>query len=652
MMRPYVLFFALALLAIPSAVRAQDPVTGPDPTPDDIELYELAADSAIDADADQVVLLDEGYVVVEEEGVVRATYRTVVHVRTRDAVATNAEQVLTWDGATSTGAYNWARVVTPDGTVLEDAPIHQEASTLPTFGSEPVYSDTRQVRISLSGVEPGSIVDVSYTYEYEERIRHGDFLQAWLISSADEVRRSRLTVDVPAGFDFRIVASEGAPSYDLATTDGRDLYTWSARDQPPFEAEPFAPFENDEFHWVQVASAGSWADIGAWYAELLDDPWAITDDVRAAADSVIGEAEGRDALRALHRWIVDDFRYVSVALGERGYVPQAAADVLRTRSGDCKDKAALFIGLARALGFEAFPVLLSDGGLDERVPALTQLNHMIAAVRVDDAWVWADLTTDVVPFGGVPLSYAGEFGMIVLDDGSTHEVEFPSDEWASTTITEFEGGLTEDGLLTGRIELRADGAAAQQLRGMFGFLDPEEPEFMEDFADGFAGALFAGATGSDVVLEGMDDPDTPVRIAMNLEASRVTRPARGAGLWLETPLAPEADPTFVRQLEREAADRRLPVESEQVIGPVLEDTRIEIALPEGWLADLPPSVTVDSRFGHYESSYTQEGRIMRLRRMSNGTTGVFEPESIQELVEFYQAVLDDDARLIFVGPGG
>src|SRR5436309_16112666 len=73
--------------------------------------------------------------------------------------------------------------------------------------------------------------------------------------------------------------------------------------------------------------------------------------------------------------------YVSLSLGLGGYLPRLPAQVVESRYGDCKDKATLFIAMARAMGVHAFPVLLSsNGNADSTVPTVQQFDHMIAAI--------------------------------------------------------------------------------------------------------------------------------------------------------------------------------------------------------------------------------------------------------------------------------
>src|SRR6185503_16876731 len=133
--------------------------------------------------------------------------------------------------------------------------------------------------------------------------------------------------------------------------------------------------------------------------------------------------------------------------------------VLETKYGDCKDKATLFIALARRLGFKAYPVLLSaDGGVERGLPSINQFNHMIAAVaRPDSGYTFVDLTSDLTPWGELPPAEQGEFALVVHPDGRGEEVTLPADAVAANRADfRLEGRLTADGVFAGRYtELRA-----------------------------------------------------------------------------------------------------------------------------------------------------------------------------------------------------
>ncbi len=650
MMRPILTLVAAVLL--PSVLSAQAPQITPagDPSIVDAEIYALAVDSLDYPDEAAVILFDDGVLVLEHEGATSSTYRTVTQVLKRSAVAPTAEQMFSYDNARNEFQLNWARVVAPDGTVLMDEPVHQETSDVPSYGTEPVFNDLKQVRVSLSGVEPGSIVDVSYTLRHTDRVREGDFLQSWLISSGSQVRRSRFLIDAPADYEMNVVLSPGAPDPEVVTAGDRTVRSWTARDLEPFEPEIFAPFENEYFHWLQLGSPDSWGDIAEWYSDLIGTPYSVDDSVRAVAEREMDGRTGVEALKALHRWIAQDLRYVSVSLGDGGYVPRPGLEVVTSRAGDCKDKAVLFVALAREMGFEAYPVLLGGAGLDERLPALSQFNHMVAAVRIDGAWTYVDLTAAWVPFGEIPGESQGGFGLIVKDDGSSEEIEFPMETAEETrAVSRVTGSVDEAGGFEGRMEIEMYGAAAQGMRPVMAMEMDEE--MREDFAMGMA-QVFRGARGYDLEAFDGNDLDAPVRIAVRLEADRIGRRVRGGGFALDLPLEPVSDPAMIRELKKELETRRMGIEAEQVIGLVSNWEEFEITIPQGWTADLPPSVEVESPFGSYRSEYRQVGDTIRLIREYRGKEGILPPESLQDLIDFLEAVDADDASLITLSPAG
>ena len=57
---------------------------------------------------------------------------------------------------------NWIRVVKLDGTVISAEPTFRQESDVPAQTGDPVYSDRKVLRLSISGVAPGTIVATSY----------------------------------------------------------------------------------------------------------------------------------------------------------------------------------------------------------------------------------------------------------------------------------------------------------------------------------------------------------------------------------------------------------------------------------------------------------------------------------------------------------
>lgn len=646
-MRLCLLLLAAAAGAAPLA--AQAPVITPagDPSVRNDTLYALHADTATSDDG-WLYLLDDGVVVLERDGRMRRTFRTVVQILTREAAEQWGEQTFAWSPSRERFTLNWIRVVAPDGRVLADGPSHDQESLAPVAQANPVYTDQRTRRVSIGAIAPGTILDYSYTTETIAPTLPGDALATWRITTGRPTRRSRYILDVPAGVRPRLVERNLRQPRTERRAGDRRVYTWAAADLAPVEPEHFAADSNDVVQSLEVALPLAWADIARWYAGLAagraELPAAVAE---AFAPELAGARTLEDSLRAAHRWVAQDFRYVSLSLGIGGYRPRPPAEVLASRFGDCKDKATLFVALARSFGLRAWPVLVhSTGAADSTMPSISQFDHMIAAVETPAGRRYADLTADLVPYGEIPINVQGGFGLLVRDDGRGEPVRLPRDPAAANRVAStIEGELGPDGTFRGRYAKATTGSASYGMRNYF--LEPWTPKQREEVQQALANAVVAGATADS--LERFDGRDltAPARFRFALSTPRLLS-GQGTTRVLTLPLPSYANPALAQSLEKEVPTRRFPIDRGEVLGPAVNELTFRVTLPEGWRVDLPPDVRAASQFGTFEATYRQEGRVLTVRRRLEGTRGIAPPAAITELAAWVRAMSADDVPFVSV----
>ena len=618
-------------------------------------IYSLDVDPADHPEETAVFLLDDGVVRFEADGRSSRTFRQVVQILRPEAVEDYREFSFTYIPGHERMTVNWIRVVKPGGEVVSDEPSFVQDSDVPAQRGDPVYSDQRVRRASVTGVEPGTIVDFSYTTEELKPFLPGDFMQWWGVSTGLAVRRSRFVVDVPDSVALRIREENLNFKRRTVKKNGRTVHTWATGDLPKVKGEPYAADSNDVYMSVAVSSPTTWEDIGRWYAGHARDRYALTPAVRDKLAAVLVDAVGReDSIRAVHRWVAQDIRYVSIALGMGGYQPRAPEEVLRTGFGDCKDKATLMVAALGAVGIEAYPVLLnSTGGVERALPSLSQLNHAIVAVRHGEQYVFIDPTSSLTPYGELPPSEQGEFGMIVRPAGDVEVVTLPQaaidDNLKSQRLT---GAITEEGLFTGWYEELATGALQYQARNI---LENElEPATRTKFADALARGFYPTATGDSLELfDGKDLTATP-RIRVRIIGGRATRTS-GRTEILSLPfgsmegLAKSA--AELSDLLRERGGRRFPIDAAAVTGDNVLVQELRLTLPAGWSAQLPQSVATTSVFGRYETEYAQTGQELRMTRRFTGARGIHPPDRIGELIRWFEEIGSDDAGFIVLEKG-
>lgn len=638
------------------AAGAQAPVvtTSGDPSVRADTIYRLAVDPKGYPEEQLHWLLDDGIVRVEADGRVTATYRQVMQVLTERGAEGEREREYSYSPGRQKLTINWVRVVRPNGSIVSATPAHmQESDVAAPLSADPVYGDTRVIRMSLSGVEPGTIVDASYTTEDTLPPMRGSFYNAWRITPGVRVERSRYIVDVPAGMKLRISEQNVRFKRSERTANGRTTYMWATSGVEKIEPEMFAADStNSVVQTVTVGSPTEWSDVARWYAGLARDRMVPSPAVRSKVAALVSAARTRsDTIRAIHRWVAQDIRYVGIELGQGGYQPRAPDSVIATGFGDCKDKATLFIAALRAAGITAYPVLLNSyARASPEFPGVGQFNHAIAVVPGTDGTLhFADLTATYYPFGTLPPAEQGGFALIVHPDGRGEAIVLPRDSTGAARIVEtIAGTLSDSGVFSGTHETRLEGAGANDARALFAV--PLDSATRSAVATTMARHDFAHARGDTLIAFDGKDYAVPVRVTVRMTAPDALTRA-GNMLLFDLPLSPpgKLDVETERKLLRQP--RRFPIDVGRVSPDNSVESELRVTLPAGWKALLPSDVVIPrGPFGSYEARYSQVGRDLIVRKRRTGARGILPPERIGDVVAWFKALGKDDAKFVVLQP--
>lgn len=642
----------LLSLLLPAMAAAQAPVVTPegDPTVRDDTLYALVVRPSDHPDEAAVLLLDDGIVRLDVSGAGIRTYRMVGQILKQEAVEGWAELTFSYNPERERLQVNWARVLDLDGNVISAEPMHRQEADIPAPEGAPVFQAGRRIRLSLAGVEPGTIVDYSYTTETLQPMLDGDWWGSWFVNPGSTIRRSRLILDLPDGVPARIREIDLDFEPVIERVGGRIVRTWSRSDLPMVEPEPFLPDSTGYLQRIVYAGTVDWATIGRWFTTLAEGRADPSPAVRQRVEALTaGAGTPFEALRTVHRWVAQDIRYVSLSLGLGGYQPREPDEVLTTLAGDCKDKTTLFVAMARALGFEAYPVITASSRTDPTLPSISQFDHMIARVEMPDGPLYVDATAPLVPFGEFPASLHGKHGLLVPPRGEPTLIELPDppaeDSRKSVVIR---GRLDEDGTFTGTYEEAGTGFQQQPLREVFS-QDFTRQQF-ETITQNIAGRIFSGGRGDSLRLfDGRDLLAKPL-ITVNVQAQRATNRLPDGSHILMLPITTMGNEDMLRYFEARP-DRRAPFHIGSVSSDAATVQEFIVDLPPGWSAALPDPVTAESRFGTYHATYIQEGNRVHITRRYVGGRGIAPPDAQAELMEWLRGMLSDDTRYIVIVPG-
>ncbi|MCK5075196.1 MAG: DUF3857 domain-containing protein, partial [Calditrichia bacterium] len=199
-----------------------------------------------------------------------------------------------------------------------------------------------------------------------------------------------------------------------------------------------------------TGSYESWGTFTDFIRELIKGRYNLNEKTKAKVRDLVKDAvSDREKIDILYRFLQDRTRYQAIYLDIGGFQPHFAQDVYNNCYGDCKDLSTLMISMLDAVGIKAYPTLIltRDEGVVREDLILSQFNHFIAMVPLQNDTLWLENTADYRWAGD--LSYTDEdcSVLVILDDGYKIIKTPISKSSENLYITKFNGKLNSYGIM-------------------------------------------------------------------------------------------------------------------------------------------------------------------------------------------------------------
>lgn len=399
--------------------------------------------------------------------------------------------------------------------------------------------------------------------------------QWWFQGPGTHVRAARWLLYAPKGTTLNEDRSPAVQRAERAVGDQVRI-EWSATDMPPVVAEPNMPTMAEVAAHVIVSTVPDWDLYWTWEQALLVDVFRESPDLEALAEDLLAGAETPlEKIRRIHTYLIENIRYQQDY--ERtiaGVKPHAAPVVVARQYGDCKDKAVLFITLARMAGVEVHYALVRtrDAGPVRRDVPMQQFNHAIVYVPQQpgiDEGRFYDPTVDALDVDVLRHDDQGTWSLVYDPVGQTHtwrQIPYQAPA-ADVTRAELAASIDADGAVTGEMALIGHGRVGSVLRK-----SARNPETLAQLlsrqvvARAFPGGRLLGATPLQV-----ESIREPARVRLELAATSVGR-REGRELRMPLPIGWSPEAYFT------VAERRHPV----LLGaPRTLEWSVDLELPPG-----------------------------------------------------------------------
>jgi hypothetical protein len=361
----------------------------------------------------------------------------------------------------------YVRVVKPDGTVVVTPAYNVQDLPADVTRTAPMYSDIHQKHVAVKGLGVGDTLEYQVTLTTLKPEVPGHFWFEYTFQKDLVTLDEQVDLDLPAEKTVTVASASGDPQPAITTAAGRKLYHWSSSNLA--RPDPDAPPKSTK-HWkpsIQVTTFSSWEQVGAWYAGLQHDSLEVTPAVAAKAAALTkGLTSDDDKVHAIFNDVALHIHYVGLEFGIGRYQPHPADDVLSNEYGDCKDKHTLLAAELKAVGIDAWPVLISAGReLDPATPSPAQFNHVITLVPLNGKLIWMDSTEEVEPVGSLMMTLRDKQAL-AIPAGKPPYLERTAADLPFPQAVHYEvtGKLSDKGEFTGHVAQLYHGDVEQLLR--------------------------------------------------------------------------------------------------------------------------------------------------------------------------------------------
>jgi len=550
-----------------------------------------------------------------------------------------------------------ARTIQPDGKIIEfDGKVYEQ-----------MVEKTKGVKylaktFTLPDVHAGSIIEYHYSIDFAD---HWIFGSHWLLSEDLFTKKAIFTLKPYQRYPWNVQWSwpAGLPLGTTPPTEGPDhIVRMTSENIPAFIEEDYMPpvnevkfrvlftyrdepFESDvDKYWKQFAKKKTGQIEG--FADKKKE-------MEEAVRSIVGAS---DAPEVKLRKIYDRVQQIPNA----SYMPAKSEeqrkrenikenkdveDLWKHQYGDGVELTWLFLGLARAAGFEAYPCLVSGRGdyffRKDRMNGL-ELDANVVLVKVDGKDQFFDPGAAFTPYGLLPWMETGVAGMRFDKNGGTWiQTDMPA---SSETRIERNAQLklTTEGDLEGKLRVSFTGLEALDRR--IRQRNEDETARKKNLEDEVRNYIPAGSEVELVNTPDWKNGNVPLTAEFTLKVPGWLS-AAGKRALLPTGLfgAPEKH-LF------EHANRIWPVYFKY---PFETADDITVTLPDGWKVDnQPKDMDRDAKAVEFKLEVKNEGGAVRIKRQLRSDVLMVGKDNYSILRNFYQLVKSEDEQQIVLLPGG
>jgi hypothetical protein len=546
-----------------------------------------------------------------------------------------------------------ARTIHPDGSIVDfDGKVY-EKEIVKARGFKYLAKT-----FTFSDVQPGSVIEYHYMIDFAEGYV---FDSHWIVSDDLFTKFAKFTLKPYTEWPVQWAWPNGLPQGAKPPVNEANTVHMEINDIPAFLVEDDMPPEGAMRFLVDFvySEEGFESDKDKFWkkqSKKMTDKAESFLNKRKAMEDAVGEiVSGGDSMDAKLQKI-----YARVQkIRNKGYevekteqeqkrakekAPGNVEDVWKWGYGDGDDITLLFVGLARAAGFEASAARVAtrdDHFFYQNNMKARDLNTYAAVVKVNEKDIYFDPGSLYVPYGMLPWSETDAQGLKLTKDGPAWITTPLPPSADSQVVRKAELNLTNEGSLEGKLTVTFTGLEASGRRvAERNEDDTAKKKMLEDYVKENIPA------GIEVELKNKPDWTNSAAPLVAEYELKVPGWMSGAGKRALCPVG-----LFSAQ-EKHMYEHSTRVHPLYFQFPYEKTDDVHIELPLGWqVGSLPQIQDADGKIISYTMKVENDKGGVHVQRHLRSQIEMLEAKYYTALRNFYQAVRTGDEQQVVLQPG-
>ncbi|MBB6128844.1 DUF3857 domain-containing protein [Mucilaginibacter lappiensis] len=504
-----------------------------------------------------------------------------------------------------------------------------------------------------------AVTDYPYTivYEYEVKSKQSLNFSDWEPNSTtgQAVEKSSYTFSCKPDFNIRYKEINMPAKVVIGTNkDGYKTYTWQVNNLKAIKDEPYSPNEDKYLSSVKIApekfsyegitgSFNNWKEMGKWIydkllASRLQVPGATASYMKQLTDSITNP---KLKAKKIYEYMQGKTHYISVQVGIGGYQPFLAADVDQQNYGDCKALVNYTQALFKTVNIDSYYCIVEAGSRKQSplndFASMNQFDHVILCLPFKNDTTFLECTSQKIPFGFLSDFTDDRTVLACTPEGGKllHTPKYT----ASNNLQQRKATFVLDtqGNLSGQMQTIFKGT---QYDNREGIIEEAPKERIKNLQKEYA-------------INNMDIEKVDFKQDKSLHPITTETIKLSAG---EYGSVNDGKITFLanatnrsHNVPREIRNRRHEV---YINRGYTDEDEIVYTLPAGYHIDLRPTdVSINKPFGKFSATIMVKGNELVYKRHVQLIDGTYSKDIYQNLIDFFQAIVESDDNNVTLAKG-